>query len=75
MNKETSILVEHIDKSGYALERIEQLRQKHNNIKDFQVMLGYLIMEIVSEEKKFINLSRKNIDLPMISQMYFERTK
>ena len=75
MNKETSILVEHIDKSGHALERIEQLRQKHNNIKDFQVMLGYLIMEIVSEEKKFINLSRKNIDLPMISQMYFERTK
>lgn len=75
MNKETGILVEHIDKSSYALERIETLRQKHNNIKDFQVMLGYLIMEIVSEEKKFLNLSRKNIDLPMISQMYFERTK
>lgn len=75
MNKETSILVEYINKSGYAQERIEQLRQKHKNIKDFQTMLGYFIMEIVSEEKKFINLSRKNIDLPMISQMYFERTK
>ena len=75
MNRETSIIWEHFSKSGYAQERLEQLRDKYPNTKDFQTMLGYLIMEIVSEEKNFINLSRKNIDLPILSQMLFERNK
>lgn len=73
MNKETALLSEYLNKSGHYLEKIDQFRAKYPNSKDFQNQFGYLIMEIVSEEKKFINLSRKNIDLPILSQMYFER--
>ena len=74
MNKETRQLSDYIEKSGYYLDKVEKLREKHNNIKDFQNMLGYVIMEIVSEEKKFINLSRKEIDLPKLTEMYFSRS-
>jgi len=73
MNKETGQILDYINKSGHYLERVQSLRMKHNNIKDFQVMLGYVIMEIVSEEKKFINLKRGNIELPEISVTLFER--
>lgn len=71
MNKETSQLIDYIEKSGFYLDKVDQLRSKYNNIKDFQNQVGYLIMEIVSEEKKFINLSRKNIDLDLITLKYF----
>lgn len=73
MNKETNILIEYINKSGYALDRIDKLRQQYTNIKDFHNQFGYLIMEILNEEKKFINLSRKNIELPILVSKYFER--
>ena len=71
MNKETSLILEHINKNGHCCEKLSQLRSKHRNIKDFQVMLGYLVMEVVSEEKKFMNLSRKNIDLPYLTKVLF----
>jgi hypothetical protein len=71
MNKETAQVVDYIDKSGHYLEKIGNLRVKFNNIKDFQNMIGYVVMEIVNEEKRFIHLSRKNIDLPLITQRYF----
>lgn len=72
MNKETQQILEHINKSGYALEKIDQLRSKWNNIKDFQNQFGYLVMEILSEEKKFLNLSRNKIDLPILAHRFFD---
>lgn len=71
MNKETSLLADYITKSGYYLEKIDNLKKKHLNSKDFFNSFGYLIMEILNEEKRFINLSRKNIDLPGLSNKYF----
>lgn len=71
MNKETAQLIDYINSSGFYLDKLDQLKKKFNNSKDYQNQLGYVIMEIVSTEKKFINMSRKNIDLPMISQIYF----
>jgi len=71
VNKETTQIVDYINKSGHYLEKIGELRVKHNNIKDFQLLLNYVIMEIVNEEKKFVHLSRKNIDLPKITELYF----
>jgi hypothetical protein len=71
MNKETTQILDYIQKSGHYLEKIEQLRDKHINYKDFFNMLGYVVMEIVNEEKKFVHLSRKNIDLELITERYF----
>jgi len=71
MNKETNQISDYISNSGFYLEKIDSLRKKYTNIKDFQLMLSYMIMEIVNEEKKFINLSRKNIDLQELTNKYF----
>lgn len=71
MNKETSLLADYITQSGYYLEKIDNLKKKHPNSKDFFNSFGYLVQEILNEEKKFINLSRKNIDLPGLSNIYF----
>lgn len=71
MNKETQLINDHIKQSGYCLDKIDKIRKQHSNFKDFNVMLGYLVMEIVNEEQKLIKLSRKNIDLQKLSELYF----
>jgi len=71
VNKETSLLLDYIDKSGFFLEKIKGLRVKHNNVKDFQAIVGYVVMEIVSKEKKFMHLKRNNIELDQITMRYF----
>lgn len=71
MNKETTQIIDYIHQSGHYLEKIDQLREKYNNIKDFQNQFGYMIMEIVNEEKKFIHLSRNKIELELITERYF----
>ena len=71
MNKETELLINFIDSSGFYLDKIDKLKTKYNNIKDFQFHLSYVIMDIVSQEKKFFNMSRKNIELDKITLKYF----
>lgn len=71
MNKETQQILDYLNSSGHYLNKIDDLKKKHSNIKEFTYQLGYVIMGIVSEEKKFINLARKNIDLPLIVNIYF----
>lgn len=67
------LLNDFINDNIYYLDKVSDLRKKHNNIKDFQNMLGYVIMEIVSTEKSFINMKRNNIDLPAMAGSFFER--
>lgn len=74
MNNETNKILSYIDKSGFYLQKVYDLRKKHNNIKDFQVMFGYIVMEIVSEHKEFLYLNRQKIELPELAHMFFERT-
>jgi hypothetical protein len=71
MNHETKLIINYIDNSGYYLEKLAKLRDRFNNIKDFENQFGYVVMEILNEEKKLINISRKNIDLPFLTQVYF----
>ena len=71
MNKETKQLIDYIEQSGFYLDKINKLKTKHNNIKDFQFHLSYVIMDIVSSEKKFYNMSRKNIELDNIALILF----
>lgn len=71
MNKETQLIQNYINSSGFYLDKIMKLRQKFGNSKDFFNGFGYIIMEILNEEKKFINLKRSNIDLPVLSHLYF----
>ena len=71
MNKETELLINFIDSSGFYLDKLAKLKSKYNNIKDFQFHLSYVIMDIVSQEKKFFNMSRKNIELDKITLRFF----
>lgn len=71
MNRETNQILDFIDKSGYYLQKVKDLRAKHNNIRDFRVMLGYVVMEIVSENKQFLHLKRDKIELHEMSERYF----
>ena len=74
MNKETTLILNYIKESRHYLDKILKIRQKFENSKDFFNQFSYIIQEIVNEEKKFINMSRKNIELPELSQMFFEKT-
>jgi hypothetical protein len=71
LNKETQLIHDYITSSGYYLNKIDDLKKRYTNIKDFQLMFSYVIMEILSEEKKFVNLSRKNIELIELTNLYF----
>lgn len=73
MNLETNKILSYIDKSGFYLDKVYDLRKKHNNIKDFQMMFGYVVMEILNENKEFIHLNRNKIELPELAHMFFER--
>lgn len=72
MNKETQVLIDYINKSGYYLEKVDKLKQKFNNIKDFTNQFGYVIMEIVGKEPTFLHLNRSNIELQELSVIYFK---
>jgi hypothetical protein len=72
MNKETLLINNYIQNRVGYIDKVSQLRKKHNNIKDFQVMFGYLVMDIVNNEKSFINLKRSEIDLPSLAAKFFE---
>lgn len=71
MNKETQQINDYIQNSGHYLDKISKLRVKYFNYKDFNIMLSYLVMEIVNEEPKLMRLSRKNIDLQKLTEIYF----
>lgn len=71
MNKETTQILDYINKSGHYLDKIGELRLIHNNLKDFTFKINYLIMSIVNEEERFFNMSRKNIDLQEIANKFF----
>jgi hypothetical protein len=71
MNKETEQILNYINKSGHYLDKIADIRVKWNNLKDFQLLVGYVIMEIVSQEKAFMHISRKNIEINLIAERYF----
>lgn len=75
MNKETLMINNYIDAHKSYQGKVRQLREKYNNTKDFQVMFGYLVMEIVSTDKSLMNLNRANIDLPLLSQKFFGKGK
>lgn len=71
MNRETQQLLNYIDKSGFYLDKIASIRLKYSNIKDFNNMLGYVIMDIVNTERSFFNINRKNIEIELITEKYF----
>lgn len=72
MNKETLMINNYIQAHKSYHGKINELRKKHNNIKDFQVMFGYLIQDIVNTDKSFLNLKRSEIDLPTLATKFFE---
>lgn len=73
MNKETGLILDCIDNSEHYLGKVKDLKQRFTNVKDFQNQFLGVIVEIISEEKKFINLKRTNIEVPELALMFFER--
>lgn len=71
MNKETQQVFDYIEQSGFYLNKIDDIKAKYPNIKDFTLMVSYCIMEIVNTEKKFIHLNRKALELPKLAIKFF----
>lgn len=70
MNKETNTILKFLENNSEELTKVRNLKLKYTNYKDFYNQLGYQIMNILNQ-KQFINLSRKSVDLDFIVDKYF----
>jgi len=71
MNKDTMKIYNYISTSPHYLKKIYDLKWKYTNIKEFYLMLNYVIMDIVSKEPQFIYIPRENIDLIKLTLTYY----
>lgn len=72
MNTRTKKIVEFIDNNEKYKDKIIELRQKNKNSKDFfDVLLKYVIMDILNTEKQFYDFPRKEIQLDEIVRRYW----
>lgn len=69
MNKETIKILTYIQNSENYKKKVKNLYKR--NSKDFSNQVLYVIMEIVSTEKKFFGMDRSKIDINAISQELF----
>ncbi len=70
MNKETTKIVEFIENSRYK-SKIEEVRARFSNYKDFSNQTGYVIMDILNNEREFYDYPRNDIELSKIVELYF----
>lgn len=72
MNARTNKIVEFIESNGEYKKKVEDLRTRHANSKDFfDHMLKYVIMDILNTQKQFYDFPRNEIQLDEIMRRYF----
>lgn len=71
MNKISQNLLNYIQNNHNYHQKIQQYRTECYNLKDFQNQVGYVIMDIVSREKKFFDINRNDINIAQITQELF----
>lgn len=70
MNRITKKIYDGLNNNGY-MKRIILKRETTNNTKDFEVQVGYIIMDMVNREKQFFDIDRSEIDIARIAQELF----
>lgn len=70
MNKETNKVLKFLENNPIELKKVREMKLKHTNYKDFYNQFGYVIMNILNN-KEFVNVSRKNVDLEFLTDKYF----
>lgn len=71
MNRETKKILNFIQQTPSWESRLEVLRKKHSNYKDFFNQIGYLLMELLNTEKAFFDYPRERIEISKIANLYF----
>ena len=73
MTTETELIHRYINKSGYYLEKINQLKTKcDTNLSLFKNLFGYVVMEIVNENKDFLYFKRLNLEVDDLAKIYWD---
>lgn len=72
MNARTDKIVKFIDNSPEYQSKINELRKKYANSRDFfDNMLKYVIMDILNTQKQFFDFPRKEIQFDELVKRYF----
>ena len=71
MNKISQQILNFIRENDEWINKVLGIRSRFNNQKDFTNQVGYVIMDIVSREKKFFDINRSDIDVNGIAQELF----
>lgn len=71
MNKISEKILKYINNNDKYKNEIIVKRHSFTNVKDFTNQVGYIIMDIVSREKKFFDVDRRDIDVNAIAQELF----
>lgn len=71
MNRETRKVIDFINDTPEYTNKVQELRKKFSNHKDFSNQVLYLVQEILNTQKKFYDYPRHKIDLFVISNIYF----
>lgn len=71
MNKETLKVFEFMVNNPKWVNKVKETKVRFPNYKDFYNQAGYLIMEILSTEKEFMDYPRNDINIKKIVDMYF----
>lgn len=71
MNKISRQILSYIQNDNEQLAKVLNLKDRFNNHKDFTNQIGYVIMDVVSTEKRFFDIDRKEIEVNEIAQELF----
>jgi hypothetical protein len=71
MNKESRKIIEFIDSDDLTTEKLEEIKKRFTNSRDFTNQIGYLVMEIVNTNQEFYQLNRNKLEIEKISERYF----
>ena len=71
MNRETMKIVSFIEQNEQYKGKLISIRERFPNYKDFMNQVGYVIMEILSNERQFYDYPRNDIQISKIVDLYF----
>ena len=71
MTKETKKVLEIINNDPEMVAKIDNLKLKYTNIREFYNQIGYVIMDLVTTNKSLYTINRSKIDLYLITERYF----
>lgn len=69
-NRTTRKVYDQLHADDYMIQIVAK-REKSSNSKDFEIQVGYIIMDMVSREKEFFDVDRSEIDIAGIAQEMF----